>query len=326
MQAALVAKAEVATSRLTEALNAKHKTVMRLSQSNQRNQQLKDELNQTQSLLHNAEGAAKEARQWGERALVQAKKSFSRKLIEEMSVLRSGHEQANKDVDMKNNEIIKLQAEIKQLMQEKEQSREDFMKFQQQHFYQNDETNSNRSNGTRKQRQGRNEHHDNKSYRHAMDNGNTAYKTREEIELDADIDEVDRMMEKERIMVERVMNNDRNTKQYTQNNNHANENSVQRDNKNYHHVGQKKAASSTRTQNAHKRPPLLPQNVNIHHKDSRKKASRSQYNKKADMNSNEDTTSNGNGDTSSSTGAQDVILEATKFIRRRQQARRRAKN
>ena len=36
--AALVAKAEVATSRLTEALNAKHKTVMRLSQSNQKNQ------------------------------------------------------------------------------------------------------------------------------------------------------------------------------------------------------------------------------------------------------------------------------------------------
>ena len=179
----MVAKAEVATSRLSEALNAKHKTVMRLSQSNQRNQQLKDELNQTQSLLHNAEGAAKEARQWGERALVQAKKSFSRKLIEEMSVLRSGHEQANKEVDMKNNEIIKLQAEIKQLMQEKDQSREDFMKFQQQHFYKNDETNGKRSEKnvlnaatrTRQQRQGRDGHHRDENYRHAVGNGNMAY-------------------------------------------------------------------------------------------------------------------------------------------------------
>ena len=68
---------------------------------NQKNQVLKDQLMQTQTQLHNAEGAAKEARQWGERALVQAKKSFSRKLIEEMSVLRSGHEQANKEVDEK---------------------------------------------------------------------------------------------------------------------------------------------------------------------------------------------------------------------------------
>eukprot|EP00943_MAST-04B_sp_MAST-4B-sp1_P004890 g4890.t1 len=318
-----------------QALNAKHKTVMRLSQSNQRNQQLKDELNQTQSLLHNAEGAAKEARQWGERALVQAKKSFSRKLIEEMSVLRSGHEQANKEVDMKNNEIIKLQAEIKQLMQEKDQSREDFMKFQQQHFYKNDETNGKRSEKnvlnaatrTRQQRQGRDGHHRDENYRHAVGNGNMAYKTREEIELDADIDEVDRMMEKERIMVERVMNNDRSTKHY--NHDHTNENSVQHDNKNYHHIGQKKAApSTTRTQNAHKRPPLLPQNVNTQHKDSRKKTSRSKYNKKANMNNNEETTSNDDdGDaSSSSTGAQDVILEATKFIRRRQQARRRAMN
>merc|ERR1712167_455437 len=141
--AALVAKAEVATSRLTEALNAKHKTVMRLSQSNQKNQVLKDQLMQTQTQLHNAEGAAKEARQWGERALVQAKKSFSRKLIEEMSVLRSGHEQANKEVDEKNNEIIKLQDEIKKLMKDKDKSREDFMKFQQQHFYNNNNENNN---------------------------------------------------------------------------------------------------------------------------------------------------------------------------------------
>ena len=133
--AALVAKAEVATSRLTEALNAKHKTVMRLSQANQKIQHLKDELSRSETALHSAEGAAKEARQWGERALAQAKKSFSRKLIEEMSVLRSGHEQANKEVDLKNNEIMKLQNEIKTLMQEKEKSREDLMKFQQQHFY-----------------------------------------------------------------------------------------------------------------------------------------------------------------------------------------------
>ena len=104
---------------------------------------------------------------------------------------------------------------------------------------------------------------------------------------------------------------------------------MQHDNKNYHHIGQKKAApSTTRTQNAHKRPPLLPQNVNTQHKDSRKKTSRSKYNKKANMNNNEETTSNDDdGDaSSSSTGAQDVILEATKFIRRRQQARRRAIN
>merc|ERR1711916_50691 len=113
---------------------------MRLSQSNQKNQVLKDQLMQTQTLLHNAEGAAKE---WGERALVQAKKSFSRKLIEEMSVLRSGHEQANKEVDEKNNEILKLQDEIKKLMKDKDKSREDFMKFQEQHFYNNNNENNN---------------------------------------------------------------------------------------------------------------------------------------------------------------------------------------
>ena len=325
--AALVAKAEVATSRLTEALNAKHKTVMRLSQANQKIQHLKDELSRSETALHSAEGAAKEARQWGERALAQAKKSFSRKLIEEMSVLRSGHEQANKEVDTKNNEIMKLQNEIKTLMQEKEKSREDLMKFQQQHFY-----GEQSQYGEIPSHHHKRGHHNDEKYRHEQGHRNESsfyghsdrgdYKTREEMELDADIDEVDRMMEKERIMVERVVNNaDRPPK-------------ARRDNGDRHQGNKKRrsqrpptddgARDSSKPQRQHKRPPLLPQNTNTM---NRKSTHSGPPKKQASVEkSHRDHLVDDEGRTPPSSGAQDVILEATKFIRRRQQARRRARN
>ena len=222
---------------------------------------------------------------------------------------------------------MKLQNEIKTLMQEKEKSREDLMKFQQQHFYgeqshHGEMADQHRKRGRRSDESYRHdqaERNDSSFYGHS-DRGD--YKTREEMELDADIDEVDRMMEKERIMVERVVNNANRPPKARGHSGDKDHGSKKRRSQRY--SSDDGAHEASKPQRQHKRPPLLPQNVNAM---NRKSSHNGPAKKQASGEGNRsDYRSDDTGRTPPSSGAQDVILEATKFIRRRQQARRRSRN
>ena len=110
--AALTAKSEVARSKLAEGLNAKHKTVMRLSQVKQTNHVMQEEIIGLKEALKRTQAVVKDTKASGDRALVNLKKEMAKKMMSEMSLLRDGHTKALHDVENAHNEIERLRKEL----------------------------------------------------------------------------------------------------------------------------------------------------------------------------------------------------------------------